>query len=92
MGFLEDKTAVIVYTGSVDFGVPAAFVEEGCNLVLVGRSISGLETAKARLEVERGIGRAAARLASPEFKHLSGEILTLGVNVGPFLRAREGSS
>lgn len=65
MGFLAGKTAIITgagfaalkdgSAGSIGFGIATAFAKEGANLVITGRNIKKLETAKEKLEAEHGI-------------------------------------
>ena len=65
MGFLEGKTAIITgagfaalkdgSAGSIGYGIATAYAKEGANLVITGRNVKKLETAKEKLEAEYGI-------------------------------------
>ena len=65
MGFLEGKTAIITGAGfaalkdgsasSIGYGIATAYAKEGANLVITGRNVKKLETAKEKLEAEYGI-------------------------------------
>lgn len=65
MGFLEGKTAIITgagfaalkdgSAGSIGYGIATAYAKEGANLVITGRNVQKLETAKEKLEAEFGI-------------------------------------
>ena len=65
MGFLEGKTAIITgagfaalkdgSAGSIGYGIAPAYAKEGANLVITGRNVKKLETAKEKLEAEYGI-------------------------------------
>lgn len=65
MGFLKGKTAIITgggfaslkdgSAGSIGYGIATAYAKEGANLVLTGRNVKKLETAKEKLEAEYGI-------------------------------------
>lgn len=56
MGFLEGKTAIITgagfaalkdgSAGSIGYGIATAYAKEGANLVITGRNVKKLETAK----------------------------------------------
>lgn len=64
MGFLEGKTAIITgagfaalkdgSAGSIGYGIATAYAKEGANLVITGRNVKKLETAKEKLEAEYG--------------------------------------
>ena len=65
MGFLTGKTAIITGAGravlsdgrcgSIGYGIATAYAKEGANLVITGRNVQKLETAKEKLEAEFGI-------------------------------------
>lgn len=65
MGFLKGKTAIITgggfaalkdgSAGSIGYGIATAYAKEGANLVITGRNVKKLETAKEKLEAEYGI-------------------------------------
>lgn len=65
MGYFEGKTAIITgggfaalkdgSAGSIGYGIATAFAKEGANLVLTGRNVKKLDTAKEKLESEFGI-------------------------------------
>ena len=65
MGFLTGKTAIITGAGkatlsdgrcgSIGYGIATAYAKEGCNLVITGRNVSKLESAKKDLEEQYGI-------------------------------------
>ena len=65
MGFLTDKTAIITGAGyaklsdgrcgSIGYGIATAYAKEGANLVITGRNVSKLESAKEELERLYGI-------------------------------------
>ena len=65
MGFLKGKTAIITGAGravlsdgecgSIGYGIATAYAKEGANLVLTGRNVSKLESAKKELEEKYGI-------------------------------------
>ena len=81
MGFLTGKTALITGAGravlqdgscgSIGYGIATAYAKEGANLVITGRNVKKLE-----------IGRVCVQLASPDFKFMSGETLTLEGGMG----------
>ena len=60
MGFLKGKTAIITGAGfaalsdgrcgSIGYGIATAYAKEGANLVITGRNVQKLETAKKELE------------------------------------------
>lgn len=65
MTFLKNKTAIITgggYSvlsdgrcGSIGYGIATAYAKEGANLVITGRNVQKLETAKEELEKNYGI-------------------------------------
>lgn len=65
MGHFEGKTVIITgggfaalkdgSAGSIGYGIATAFAKEGANLVITGRNVQKLETAKEKLEAEYGI-------------------------------------
>ena len=65
MGFLTGKTAIITGAGravlsdgrcgSIGYGIATAYAKEGANLVITGRNVSKLETAKQELEEKYGV-------------------------------------
>ncbi len=65
MGFLTGKTAIITGAGyaklsdgrcgSIGYGIATAYAKEGANLVITGRNVSKLESAKEELERLYGI-------------------------------------
>ncbi len=65
MGFLTGKTAIITgggrsilsngRCGSIGYGIATAYAKEGCNLVITGRNMKKLESAKEELERLYGI-------------------------------------
>ena len=65
MGFLTNKTAIITGAGyavlsdgrcgSIGYGIATAYAKEGCNLVITGRNVQKLESAKEELERLYGI-------------------------------------
>ena len=65
MGFLTGKTTLITGAGqallkdgapgAIGYGIAIAFAKEGANLVITGRNVQKLETAKEKLEAEFGI-------------------------------------
>ena len=65
MGYYEGKTIIITgagfaalkdgSAGSIGYGIATAFAKEGANLVITGRNVKKLETAKEKLEAEYGI-------------------------------------
>ena len=65
MGFLKGKTAIITGAGkavlsdgrcgSIGYGIATAYAKEGANLVITGRNVAKLESAKADLEEKYGI-------------------------------------
>ncbi|WP_165062449.1 MULTISPECIES: SDR family NAD(P)-dependent oxidoreductase [unclassified Adlercreutzia] len=65
MGAFENKTVIVTgggfaalkdgSAGSIGYGIATAFAKEGANLVLTGRNVQKLETAKEKLEAEFGI-------------------------------------
>ena len=65
MGFLTGKTAIITGAGkavlsdgrcgSIGYGIATAYAKEGCNLVITGRNVAKLESAKEDLEKTYGI-------------------------------------
>lgn len=65
MSFLKGKTAIITgggravlsdgSCGSIGYGIATAYAKEGANLVITGRNLSKLETAKEELERLYGI-------------------------------------
>jgi NAD(P)-dependent dehydrogenase (short-subunit alcohol dehydrogenase family) len=65
MGYYEGKTIIITgagfaalkdgSAGSIGYGIATAFAKEGANLVITGRNLKKLETAKEKLEAEYGI-------------------------------------
>lgn len=65
MGFLTEKTAIITGAGyaklsdgrcgSIGYGIATAYAKEGANLVITGRNVSKLESAKEELERLYGI-------------------------------------
>ena len=81
MGFLTGKTALITGAGravlqdgscgSIGYGIATAYAKEGANLVITGHNVKKLE-----------IGRVCVQLASPDFKFMSGEALTLEGGMG----------
>lgn len=71
MGFLKGKTAIITgggkavlkddSPGAIGYGVAIAYAKEGANLVITGRNVEKLETAKKELEETYGIQVLALR-------------------------------
>ena len=65
MGHLKGKTAIITGAGkatlcdgkcgSIGYGIATAYAKEGANLVITGRNVKKLESAKADLEEKYGI-------------------------------------
>lgn len=65
MGFLKGKTAIITgggyatlsdgKCGSIGYGIATAYAKEGANLVITGRNVQKLETAKEELERLYGV-------------------------------------
>ena len=65
MGFLTGKTAIITGAGravlsdgrcgSIGYGIATAYAKEGANLVITGRNVAKLESAKEELERLYGI-------------------------------------
>ena len=65
MGFLTGKTAIITGAGravlkdgscgSIGYGIATAYAKEGANLVITGRNVKKLESAKQELESLYGI-------------------------------------
>ena len=65
MGFLKGKTAIITGAGyavledgrcgSIGYGIATAYAKEGANLVITGRNVKKLESAKEALESAYGI-------------------------------------
>ena len=65
MGFLKGKTAIITGAGkavlsdgrcgSIGYGIATAYAKEGANLVITGRNVAKLESAKVDLEDKYGI-------------------------------------
>ena len=65
MGFLKDKTVIITgggfaalkngEAGSIGYGIATAFAKEGANLVVTGRNVEKLNTAKEKLEADYGV-------------------------------------
>ncbi len=65
MGFLTGKTAIITGAGkavladgrcgSIGYGIATAYAKEGANLVITGRNVAKLESAKVDLEEKYGI-------------------------------------
>lgn len=65
MGFLNGKTAIITGAGkavlsdgrcgSIGYGIATAYAKEGANLVITGRNVAKLESAKKDLEENYGI-------------------------------------
>ena len=65
MGFLTGKTAIITGAGravlsdgkcgSIGYGIATAYAKEGANLVITGRNVKKLETAKEELERLYGV-------------------------------------
>ena len=65
MGFLTGKTAIITGAGravlsdgrcgSIGYGIATAYAKEGANLVITGRNVKKLESAKEELERLYGI-------------------------------------
>ncbi len=65
MGQFDGKTVIITgggfaalkdgSAGSIGYGIATAFAKEGANLVVTGRNVEKLTTAKERLEAEHGI-------------------------------------
>ena len=53
---LQDNVTIITGGGKgIGFGLACAFAKEGSNLVITGRTLSRLESAKDRLEAEYGV-------------------------------------
>ena len=53
---LEENVTIITGGGKgIGFGLAQAFAEAGSNLVITGRTLSRLESAKERLEAEYGV-------------------------------------
>ena len=53
---LQDNVTIITGGGKgIGFGLACAFAKEGSNLVITGRNLSRLESAKDRLEAEYGV-------------------------------------
>ena len=65
MGFLTGKTAIITGAGravlsdgrcgSIGYGIATAYAKEGANLVITGRNVKKLESAKEELERLYGV-------------------------------------
>ena len=65
MGFLKGKTAIITGAGravlsdgrcgSIGYGIATAYAKEGANLVITGRNVAKLESAKIELEEKYGV-------------------------------------
>lgn len=65
MGYFQGKTIIITgagfaalkdgEAGSIGYGIATAFAKEGANLVITGRNVSKLQTAKEKLEAAYGI-------------------------------------
>ena len=52
---LEENVTIITGGGKgIGYGLAQAFAEAGSNLVITGRTLSRLESAKERLEAEAG--------------------------------------
>jgi len=56
--FLKDKNAVITGgSGTIGLGMAQAFLSEGCNVYITGRSQAKLDAAISKLDIDEGYGK-----------------------------------
>ena len=83
MGFLEDKTAIITGRNKQKLTDAKEELERLYNIeVLPVQANMKMPPAGHYGNVEKEIGRVCVQLASPDFKYLNGETLTLEGGMG----------